>query len=87
VPAVARLVIVAARGPCWLSVRIGSEQGLSLYERTLDQGASVRFVSKRLWIRIGAPWNVDARLNGHAVALPARTGNVVVTPAGSTNVG
>ena len=87
VPAVARLVIVAARGPCWLSVRIGSEQGLSLYERTLDQGASVRFVSKRLWIRIGAPWNVDARLNGRTVGLPARTGNVVVTPAGWTIVG
>jgi hypothetical protein len=53
-----------------------------VYERTLEQGRTARFVSKRLWIRIGAPWNVDATLNGKAVQLPASTGDVVVTPAG-----
>jgi transcriptional regulator with XRE-family HTH domain len=85
-PAVARVVIVATRGPCWLGVRIGSQTGPSVYERTLDRGASVLFVSKRLWIRIGAPWNVDAKLNGRAIGLPARTGNVLVTPVGLTSV-
>lgn len=43
---------------------------------------TARFISTRLWIRIGAPWNVDATLNGKAVQLPASTGAVVVTPAG-----
>jgi transcriptional regulator with XRE-family HTH domain len=85
--AIARLAIVATRGPCWLSVRIGSEAGPSVYEGTLDQGMPARFVSKRLWIRIGAPWNVDATLNGRTLVLPATTGNVVVTPTGSASVG
>jgi cytoskeleton protein RodZ len=79
---VARVVILAARGPCWLAVHVDSEAGPAVYERTLDQGKSARFVSKRLWIRIGAPWNVDATLNGKALQLPATTGNVIVTPTG-----
>ncbi len=33
-----------------------------------------------LWIRVGAPWNVDATLNGKRAQLPSSTGNVVVTP-------
>jgi transcriptional regulator with XRE-family HTH domain len=87
VAAIARLMIVATRGPCWLGVRIGSEAGPSAYARTLDQGMSARFVSKRLWIRIGAPWNVDATLNGRALGLPATTGNVVVTSTGLARIG
>ena len=79
---VARIVLVATRGPCWLSVHLGSATGRSVYERTLEQGRTARFISTRLWIRIGAPWNVDATLNGKAVQLPASTGDVVVTPAG-----
>jgi cytoskeleton protein RodZ len=79
---VARIVLVARRGRCWLSVHLGSATGRSLYEGTLAQGRSARFVSTRFWIRIGAPWNLDATLNGKAVRLPASTGDVVVTPAG-----
>ena len=86
-PALARLVIVAARGPCWLGVHIGSRAGPLVYERTLEQGATARFVSKQLWIRIGAPWNVDATLNGRTLGLPVTTGNVVVTPTGLTGAG
>jgi hypothetical protein len=77
---VARLALVAARGPCWLSVHVGSATGGLVYEQTLEQGRSARFVSKRLWIRIGAPWNLDATLNGKPVRLPPSTGNVMVTP-------
>jgi cytoskeleton protein RodZ len=76
----AQIALVAARGPCWLSVRAGSETGRSLYERTLDQGHSVRFSGTRLWIRLGAPWNLDAMLNGKRVQLPGSIANVVVTP-------
>jgi cytoskeleton protein RodZ len=78
----ARIVLVARRGRCWLSVHLGSATGRLVYERTLEQGRTARFVSTRLWIRIGAPWNLDATLNGKAVQLPASTGDVVVTPAG-----
>ena len=70
---VARIVLVASRGRCWLSVHQGSATGRLVYERTLEQGRTAHFVSTRLWIRIGAPWNVDATLNGKAVQLPAST--------------
>ena len=79
---VARIVLVATRGRCWLSVHVGSAAGRPVYEGTLEQGRTARFSSTRLWIRIGAPWNLDATVNGKAVRLPASTGDVVVTPAG-----
>lgn len=82
-PALARLVMTAARGDCWLSVRAGSRDGRVLYEGTLREGDSLRFARKRLWVRMGAPWNLEATLNGRAVRrLPADTGNVLVTRAG-----
>lgn len=82
-PAPPRLVLTAARGNCWLSVRVGSRAGRVLYEGLLHEGDSLRFARKRLWIRIGAPWNLDARLSGQPVkGLPANTGNVVVTSKG-----
>ena len=79
---VARIVLVARRGRCWLSIHQGSATGRLVYQRTLEQGRSARFVSTRLWIRIGAPWNLDATLNGKAVQLPASTGDVLATPTG-----
>jgi transcriptional regulator with XRE-family HTH domain len=82
-PAVARLVLVAARGDCWLSIRAESPDGRVLDEGLLREGATVDVAAKRLWIRIGAPWNLDARLNGRTLrGLPADTGNVFVTAAG-----
>jgi cytoskeleton protein RodZ len=82
-PAVARLVLVAARGDCWLSIRTGSRDGRVLDEGLLREGAAVRVAANRLWLRIGAPWNLDARLNGRALRnLPADTSNVFVTAAG-----
>jgi cytoskeleton protein RodZ len=81
-PKVARIAFVAARGECWLSVRLGSESGRSIYERMLEPGQTARFVGTRFWIRVGAPWNVDATLNGDPAELPAATGNLVVTARG-----
>jgi cytoskeleton protein RodZ len=79
----ARLVLVAARGDCWLSVRAGSREGRILYEGLLREGRSLRFAGKRLWVRMGAPWNLEARLNGKAASgLPADTGSILVTRAG-----
>ena len=79
-PQTARFDLVAARGPCWLSVRLGSGTGRLLYERTLEAGQRARFVANRLWLRIGAPWNIDATLNGRPTQLPASLANVLVTP-------
>lgn len=77
-----RLELIAARGDSWVLVRRGSSQGPELFQGILVQGQRRRFVG-RLWIRMGAPWNVEARLDGKAVTLPiAQVGNVVVTKAG-----
>jgi hypothetical protein len=61
-------------------VRLGSGTGRLLYERTLEAGQRARFVGTRLWLRIGAPWNIDATLNGRRAQLPASLANVLVTP-------
>ncbi len=86
-PAAARIALVAARGPCWLLVRLGSESGRVLYEDMLEEGRTARFTARRLWIRIGAPWNVNASLNGKRTQLPATTGNILVTPAALSSLG
>ena len=75
-------MLVASRGPCWLFVHTGSATGQPVFERTLQPGRTARFISTRLWIRIGAPWNLDAKLNGKPVVLPASVGNVVATARG-----
>jgi cytoskeleton protein RodZ len=82
-PAIGRLVLVATRGDCWLSVRTGWREGRVLYEGMLREGDSLPVAGERLWIRIGAPWNLEGRLNGKVLSsLPTDTGNVFVTPAG-----
>ncbi len=65
-----RELTVSARGRCWLSVREGSQTGRVLYEGILESGKSLRFAQRPLWVRFGAPWNVDVRLDDRAVALP-----------------
>ncbi len=78
-----RLVLVAAHGDCWLSVRTRSREGRVLYEGVLREGDSLPVAGKRLWIRIGAPWNLEAKRNGRVLpSLPTDTGNVFATPAG-----
>jgi Helix-turn-helix domain/RodZ C-terminal domain len=82
-PSLARLVLSTASGDCWLFVRSGDENGPVLYEGILQPGRVLRFARKQLWIRMGAPWNLEARLNGRRVTgLPAWPANVVVTPGG-----
>jgi transcriptional regulator with XRE-family HTH domain len=79
------LALTASRGSCWLLVRIGSSAGRTVYEQTLQQGQTVRFgLRKPLWIRLGAPRNLDATIGRRQVteALPSRTGDTLVTAAG-----
>jgi cytoskeleton protein RodZ len=81
------LVLTATDGPCWLLVRLGSRAGTEVYEGTIQPGQTVRFgLRKALWIRLGAPWNVDASIGGRTVdALPQRTGDVLARPSGLTS--
>ena len=83
---VARIVVTASRGPCWLDVRKGSATGPQVFERTLQPNESARFVARRLWVRLGAPWNADATLNGKPVRLPTAIADVLVTSRGITLV-
>ena len=60
------LVIRATSGPCWLLVRRGGPAGAVLYEGTLEQG-NVKSFMPRVWVRLGAPWNVVVRRGSHVV--------------------
>jgi hypothetical protein len=66
-----------------MQVRSRSASGELLYEGTLQQGQTQRFAKwKRLWIQLGAPAYLDARLNGKHVKFPTRPAIVVVTAKG-----
>ena len=63
----AALVIRAVRGDCWLLARRGGATGPVLYEATLQQGQVIRLTAPRIWVRFGAPWNVDVSRAGRAI--------------------
>jgi cytoskeleton protein RodZ len=72
-PHPAALVIHAARGPCWLLVRRGGPSGAVLFEGTIEAGRTMHFVP-RVWVRLGAPWNVAVHRGAHVVTgLPTST--------------
>ena len=75
------LRLVAASGDSSLVVRRGSADGRLLWEGILERGESVRFRG-RLWLSLGAPGNLVARLNGDRAALPRRTSTARVTASG-----
>jgi Domain of unknown function (DUF4115) len=81
-------LVLRARGRCWVLVRAGSESGPVLYEGTLLDGGALRYtlaaVRPRLWLRVGAPWNLEVSLNGKPpIALPTEPVNLVVTRSGA----
>jgi cytoskeleton protein RodZ len=77
----ARLVLTAVRGDCWMQVRAGGVNGKLLFEGTVEQGQTQRFVKyKRLWLELGAPGNLNAMLNGRRLRdWPTRSSIIVVT--------
>lgn len=83
-PAGPHLLLTAARGPVWLLVRVSSREGQTLYEDILAPGRSLRFGRRDLWIRIGAPPDLDIRIDGRRLRLPpsSRPQNVVVPAKG-----
>jgi cytoskeleton protein RodZ len=77
------LVIRAVRGSCWLLVRVGSATGPTIYQQTLPSGRTLRFgLRRRLWIRLGAPWNIDATIGRNPLTLPSHISDVLATAAG-----
>jgi cytoskeleton protein RodZ len=79
------LVLTATRGPVWLLVRMGSTDGRALYENILQTGQTLAFGRRTLWIRVGAPRNLDLRLDGRPASLPPSSApeNVLVPARGS----
>ncbi len=79
----AKLVLTAVRGGCWMQVRAGGVNGKLIFEGTVEQGQTQRFVKyKRLWLELGAPGNLNAKLNGRRVQnWPRQSAVVVVTAA------
>ncbi len=77
-----KVTLAAARGDCWLEVRSNTSNGKTLYVGTLPKGKSVNVSAKVVWIRLGAPQNVDVKVNGDAASIPADSLNVVVSRSG-----
>lgn len=73
------LVLHAARGRCWVEARRGGPNGALLAERTLEIGDTLRLPGAHLWLRLGAPWNVDVHRGTHVVPLAPSTQPVNVT--------
>lgn len=79
------LTLTASRGRCWLEVRVGSRTGPTILTQTLQPGQHVSLGLRRpLWIRLGAPWNLEATIGGRSVdsGLPASSGNILAGPTG-----
>jgi cytoskeleton protein RodZ len=79
-------VLTASRGPVWLLVRSGSATGTVVYQGVLAQGQTLPLtLSTRMWVRVGAPWNLDVTLRGRAASgLPTQVGDVYLARAGMT---
>src|SRR6266511_96288 len=88
-PARPRRLLGAARGPVWLSIRLTSQDGRVLYENTLEPGRSLTFARGGLWIRIGAPWNLNLRVNGRPLSIPSssRPENILLARSGRLKPG
>jgi hypothetical protein len=82
-PKLAKLMLTARGGDCWVQVRARGASGELLYEGTLLQGETQRFTKwKKLWLQLGAPGYLKAKLNGHSAGLPTSPAIVVVTAKG-----
>ena len=77
-PAVATVVLTAARGDCWIQALAGSAEGPVLDERILSEGDSVSLKSKRVWLALGAAGNLDVTVNGKPQRLTPGTTSIVL---------
>jgi hypothetical protein len=77
----ATVIVTAARGDCWISARLGSENGPLLEERLLAQGESITLRGARVWLSAGAAANVDITVDGQEREIQSGTVAVVLGPA------
>ncbi len=61
----------APRGASYMEVRVGSRAGRPLYRGTLERGQEKRFTRPKLFLSIASPANLDVRVNGERVRVPA----------------
>jgi cytoskeletal protein RodZ len=86
-PTVARLTLIAANGDCWVEARSDSATGRQLYYGMLAQGERVTVSGRVVWLRLGAPNNLVARVGTKPISnLPAGAATVVATRAGLRTV-
>ena len=78
----AKVSLTASRGDCWVEVRNGSAKGKILYVATLAKGKSFKVTGAQLWLRFGAPQNVDLVINGKPTTIPGGSQDFLVTPKG-----
>jgi hypothetical protein len=76
------LRLAAVAGPSWVSVRRGSGEGKVVWEGTLARGRALQLHGRRLWLRLGAPESLNARLDGKRAGLPEGPSTLVATRSG-----
>jgi cytoskeleton protein RodZ len=78
-----RMIFRAGPGSTRLEVRKGSAKGKVLYSKVLAAGSHIRLVGRKLWVNVGAPWNLSIKVNGRPRAVPAAaTKHLLVTRSG-----
>jgi cytoskeletal protein RodZ len=78
------IAFTTSAGPCWLEVRAGSATGAILFQGMLATNRTLSFTRRRVWARVGAPWNLRVHVGSQRLALPiADTGDLVVTHSGA----
>jgi cytoskeleton protein RodZ len=80
---VAKVVLAAAGGDTWVSVRAGAANGELLFAGTIFNGESERFSSRRLWVEVGRVQNLRISVNGRRIRnVPTGEPVLVVTANG-----
>jgi cytoskeleton protein RodZ len=80
---VAKVVLRAAGGDTWVSVRAGAANGELLFAGTIFDGESERFSSSRLWVEVGRVQNLRISVNGRRIRnVPTGEPVLVVTANG-----
>jgi cytoskeleton protein RodZ len=69
-----QLELTALRGNSWIAVHKNTASGDLLFAGTLERGRSMTFSAKKLWLNIGTPENVQARINGDRSLIPGGKG-------------
>ncbi|HEU4450503.1 MAG TPA: hypothetical protein VFR63_11070, partial [Gaiellaceae bacterium] len=76
------LRLAAAGAGSWVAARSGSAAGPLLWRGTLEPGESLRLQGKGLWLRVGTPSALVARVDGASAKLPPRPSTLRVTRGG-----